>query len=58
MKLNSKEFEKLLNEESEEFEEMFDKEKIEEKMTKLHAKEKHADLAIYGNKDPKRKFKR
>ncbi len=57
MKMNTKDFQRLLDEESDDFEYMFDKEKVNEKMTKLLAKEKHADGSVYKNHDPKRKMK-
>ncbi len=58
MKLNPREFEKLIDEESEDFEIEIDKGKVEEKIRHLHAQEKRADQSIYGNHDPKRKVKR
>lgn len=59
MKMNTRDFQRLLDEESEseEFERMFDREKVNEKITKLLAKEKHADDAVYKSHDSKRKFK-
>jgi hypothetical protein len=58
MKLNSKEFEKLLDDDSDEFEFEADRQKVNEKINKLLVKEKHADNNIYANQDPKRKFKK
>ncbi len=57
MKMNSKEFQKLLDEESDEFDEILDKHKTTEKINKLLAKEKQQDASVYKNHDPKRKFK-
>lgn len=58
MKLNSKEFEKLLDDDSDEFEFEADRQKVNEKINKLLVKEKHTDNNIYANQDPKRKFKK
>lgn len=57
MKMQSKEFEKLLDQESDEFDNILNKHKTSEKITKLLAKEKQADAAVYKSIDPKRKFK-
>lgn len=57
MKMNSKEFQKLLDEESDEFDAILDKDKTSEKINKLLVKEKKADESVYNNRDPKRKFK-
>ncbi len=58
MKMNTKEFQMLLNEESDEFDFLLDKQKTSEKINKLLVKEKHADSNVYKNHDSKRKFKR
>jgi hypothetical protein len=55
--MNSKAFEMLLDEESDEFDAILDKQKVSEKVNKLIAKEKHADSHLYRNHDSKRKFK-
>lgn len=57
MKMNSKDFLKLLDEESEEFDHILNKQKTEEKINKLLVKEKQADLSVYKSHDSKRKFK-
>lgn len=57
MKLNSKEFEKLLDQESNYAEFVMDKEKVQEKIKHFHAVEKREDLKTYGNQD-KRRLKR
>ncbi len=61
MKLKYKEFQNLLkqdNDEALDYDDYFDQEKVEEKINKLHTKEKRADNEVYRNKDSKRKFKR
>jgi len=55
--MNPKEVETLLEQDSDVLEFKIDKEKVNEKINKLHAKEVRADKSVYGNKDPKRKFK-
>jgi len=58
MKMNTKAFQMLLDEESDEFDSLLDKQKTSEKINKLLVKEKHADLNVYKTHDSKRKFKR
>jgi hypothetical protein len=57
MKMNSKAFQQLLDEESDEFDALLEKQKVSEKINKLLVKEKHADLGVYKSHDSKRKFK-
>lgn len=61
MKLKYKEFQDLFNQDNDESlscDDYFDQEKVEEKINKLHTKEKRADNEVYRNKDSKRRFKR
>lgn len=57
MKMHTKEFQMLLDEESDDFDAILDKQQVSEKINKLLVKEKHADMSIYRTQDSKRKFK-
>jgi len=55
--MNARDIQKLLDEESDGFEYIFDKEKVNEKINKLLIKEKRADTFEYKNVDSKRRIK-
>ncbi len=54
MKLNAKELGEVFNQDDEKLDKVLEKKDVQEKMTELIAKAKHADNRVYGSRDPKR----